>query len=258
MQELVRTPESELDPNEPSLVLGLATTPEEIESLQRLRYDVYTKEMNAIFPDAVDGVDKDRFDEWCQHLMVCDSRTGMVVGTYRIMTPENAEKAGGFYSESEFDLSTLAADRHLLCECGRSCTHPDYRNGGAIMLLWGGLARFLQMNNYRYMFGCASVSLADGGKQAAEVWQAAKQEMIKTPELPQVRPLEPYPLEKLEKLQRNGPVKIPPLIKGYLKIGARICGEPAWDKNFNAADFPVIIDIEKIESRYRKHFGLKA
>ena len=108
MQELVRTPESELDPNEPGLVLGLATTPEEIESLQRLRYDVYTKEMNAIFPDAVDGVDKDRFDEWCQHLMVCDSRTGMVVGTYRIMTPENAEKAGGFYSESEFDLSTLS------------------------------------------------------------------------------------------------------------------------------------------------------
>ena len=82
--------------------------------------------------------------------------------------------------------------------------------------------------------------------------------MIKTPELPQVRPLEPYPLEKLEELQRNGPVKIPPLIKGYLKIGARICGEPAWDKNFNAADFPVIIDIEKIDSRYRKHFGLKA
>lgn len=256
MQELVRTHESELDPNEPSLVLGLATTPQEVEALQRLRFDVYTKEMNAFFPDAVDGVDKDRFDEWCEHLMVCDTRTGQVVGTYRIMTPENAKKAGGFYSESEFDLSSLDTERHKLCECGRSCTHPDYRNGGVIMLLWGGLAKFLQMNNYRYMLGCASVSLADDGVQASEVWRAAKQEITKNAHLPHVRPLEPYPLEQLNIGQEDGEVKIPPLIKGYLKIGARICGEPAWDKNFNSADFPVIIDFEKIDARYRKHFGL--
>lgn len=256
MRELLRTPSSD-NPNERGLVLGIATTPEEIEALQRLRFDIYTQEMGAVFPDAVDGVDKDRFDVFCEHLMVCDARTDQVVGTYRIMSPDNAIKAGGYYSESEFDLSQLAGIRSELTECGRSCTHPDYRSGAAIMLLWTGLAQYLRMNNYRYMLGCASVSLADGGIQAAEVWRAAKQEKELHPDLPYIRPLQPYPLENLEKFNSvDEKVKIPPLIKGYLKIGARICGEPAWDKDFNAADFPVIIDSLSMDPRYRKHFGL--
>lgn len=253
MQELLRTEADTATQGEPGLVLGLATTPEELEQLQRLRFDVYTKEMNAVFPDAVDGVDIDRYDQWCYHLMVCDTKTGQVVGTYRVMTPEKAIEANGYYSESEFDISSLDHIRHLLCECGRSCTHADYRNGSAIMMLWTGLTRFMHQKNYRYMLGCASVSLADGGVQASQVWRAAKADMDKHPELPRVTPLNPYPLDKLE---ATGEVKIPPLIKGYLKIGARICGEPAWDPNFNAADFPIIIDIESMDPRYRKHFGI--
>lgn len=256
MRELFRTPSTDKQ-DDTGLVLGFASTPAEVEALQRLRFDVYTQDMNAVFPEAVDGIDKDRFDEFCEHLMVCDTRTQQVVGTYRVMSPEKAKEAGGYYSESEFDLSNFAAIRPLLSECGRSCTHADYRGGAAIMLLWSGLAKYLTMRNYRYMLGCASVSLADGGIQAAEVWRAAKQEMQKHPELPCITPLLAYPLEQLESIvSSDEKVKIPPLIKGYLKIGARICGEPAWDKNFNAADFPVIIDIESMDSRYRKHFGL--
>ncbi|NLY64014.1 MAG: GNAT family N-acetyltransferase [Alcaligenaceae bacterium] len=251
MQVLLRTQADETEQDEPNLVLGLVTTPEELEQVQRLRFDVYTTEMNAVFPDAVDGVDIDRFDQWCDHLMVCDSKTNKVVGTYRIMTPENAVKAKGYYSESEFDISSLNDIRHLLCECGRSCTHADYRNGAAIMMLWTGLTKYLYSKNYRYMLGCASVSLADGGVQASQVWRAARAEMDKHPELPQVKPLNPYPLEKLT---CTDDAKIPPLIKGYLKIGARICGEPAWDPDFNAADFPIIIDMESMDPRYRKHF----
>lgn len=256
MRELLRTPSSD-NPDEPKLVLGFATTADEIEALQRLRFDVYTQDMNVVFPNAVDGIDKDRFDDFCEHLMVCDARTNQVVGTYRVMSPTRAVEAGGYYSESEFDLSQLADIRSMLTECGRSCTHPDYRNGAAIMLLWTGLAQYLYMHNYRYMLGCASVSLADGGVQAAEVWRAAKQEKALNPDLPYIKPLHPYPLEKLESLSvPDEKVKIPPLIKGYLKIGARICGEPAWDKDFNAADFPVIIDLQNMDVRYRKHFGL--
>lgn len=256
MRELFRAPPSD-NPDEPRLVLGFASTPEEIEALQRLRFNVYTQDMNAVFPDAVDGIDKDKFDEFCEHLMVCDVRTNQVVGTYRVMSPAKAIEAGGYYSESEFDLSALSGIRPVLTECGRSCTHQDYRSGAAIMLLWTGLAQYLHMHNYRYMLGCASVSLADGGIQAAEVWRAAKDEMLRQPDLPYIKPLLPYPLTELEKLSApTEKVKIPPLIKGYLKIGARICGEPAWDKDFNAADFPVIIDLQNMDSRYRKHFGL--
>src|SRR5690606_39124114 len=89
------------------LVLGLARTNEELEAIQRLRYDVFTKEMNAVFPDAVDGLDSDRFDPWCEHFMVTEAGSGRVVGTYRLLTPANAIKAGGYYSESEFDISSL-------------------------------------------------------------------------------------------------------------------------------------------------------
>ncbi|WP_071058219.1 GNAT family N-acetyltransferase [Pelistega sp. MC2] len=255
MREILRTQSSDV-PGDAGLVLGFAETAAEVEALQRLRYDVYTKEMNVIFPDAVDGIDKDKYDEFCEHLMVCDERNNQVVGTYRILSPEHAKAAGGYYSESEFDISSLDSNRHLLTECGRSCTHPDYRGGPAIMLLWTGLARYLFMHNYRYMLGCASVSLADGGIQAAEVWRAAKQEIMRHPELSQVKPLLPYPLDKLPVLEGDAQVKVPPLIKGYLKIGARICGEPAWDKNFNSADFPVIIDSHYMDKRYLKHFGL--
>ncbi len=257
MRELFTTQSSDKR-DESGLVLGLATTAEEIEALQRLRFNVYTQDMGAVFPEAVDGIDRDKFDAFCDHLMVCDMRTQQVVGTYRVMSPEQAKQAGGYYSESEFDLSNLDSIRHVLSECGRSCTHADYRGGPAIMMLWTGLAQYLHTNNYRYMLGCASVSLADGGVQAAEVWRAAKAEMAKSPDLPRVQPLEPYPLDKLEAIAPSeDKIKIPPLIKGYLKIGARICGEPAWDKNFNAADFPVMIDLQCMDSRYRKHFGIE-
>src|SRR5690606_12586444 len=111
------------------LVLGLARINEELESIQRLRYNVFTQEMNAVFPSSADGMDSDRFDPWCEHLMVRDMRTDMVVGTYRILTPANAVKAGGYYSESEFNLAPLGDKLKNIVEVGRSCTHPDYRSG---------------------------------------------------------------------------------------------------------------------------------
>jgi len=253
MQEIMRIQADENDASSHSLVLGIATTAEEVEQLQRLRYEVYTNEMNVVFPGAVNGVDIEPFDKWCVHLMVRDLKTDAVVGTYRILSPEKAAEAGGYYSEQEFNIDQLAHIRHVLCECGRSCTHPDYRNGQAIMLLWNGLARYLLSNNYRYMLGCASVSLADGGVQASKVWRAARRDIDAHPDRPTMVPINPYPLDKLT---LTDDAKTPALIKGYLKIGAHICGEPAYDRDFNSADFPVIIDVANIDPRYKKHFGL--
>ena len=259
MLELVRlkseTVVHELPPGATAgnLVMGFARTNEDLEAIQRLRYQVFTSEMNAVFPDAVDGMDIDRFDPWCHHIMVKEANTGKVVGTYRLMTPENSLKAGGFYSESEFDLSALGNLRHECVEAGRSCTHPDYRSGSAIMLLWTGMAQFMWRNGYRYLLGCASVSLRDDGATAAEVWRVAQKSMADHPEVPQLTPLHRYPVEKLTSVL---PARVPPLIKGYLNIGASICGQPAWDPDFNTADFPVLMDIQHIDERYRRHFGL--
>jgi putative hemolysin len=236
------------------LVMGLARTNEELEAIQRLRYDVFTEEMNAVFPDAVDGLDSDRYDPWCEHFMVKEINTGRVVGTYRLLTPANARKAGGYYSESEFDLSGLGAMRDELVEVGRSCTHADYRNGSVIMLLWSGVATLVEQSGFRYVLGCASVSLRDDGVTAAEVWRAASRSMAANPGSPRVVPLHRYPVERMDS---ELPARMPPLIKGYLKLGATICGEPAWDPDFNTADFPVLLDMTRMDMRYRRHFGME-
>jgi len=175
------------------------------------------------------------------------------VGTYRILTPENALAAGGYYSESEFDLSALAPIRSGLVEVGRSCTHPDYRNGGVIMLLWTGVSQFLRAGGYRYVLGCASVSLRDDGVTAAQVWRDVASRRTEGEHL-QVKPLHRYPFERLNSTL---PARLPPLIKGYMKLGATVCGEPAWDPDFNAADFPVMLDILNMDPRYRRHLGLE-
>lgn len=236
------------------LVLGLARTNEELEAIQRLRYNIFTKEMNAVFPEAVDGLDSDRFDPWCEHFMVKEAGTGRVVGTYRLLTPANAVKAGGYYSESEFDISALDGLRENMAEVGRSCIHPDYRNGSVIMLLWSGIAALVQQVGFRYVLGCASVSLRDDGVTAAEVWRVARKNLEASAHKPPVvMPRHSYPVERLNS---QLPARVPPLIKGYLKLGALICGEPAWDPDFNTADFPVLLDIETMDLRYRRHFGL--
>lgn len=258
MLELARIPPNSPTTGEPfsgsrtpGLVMGLARTNDELESIQRLRYKVFTEEMGAVFPDAKDGIDADRFDPWCEHIMVKEGQSGAVVGTYRFMSPVNARKAGGFYSESEFDLSGLGARRLDMAEVGRSCTHADHRNGAVIMLLWSGVSRLMIRNGYRYLLGCASVSLRDDGATAAEVWRRAG-ELGRIVDEPKVVPLHRYPIERLGNAL---PARVPPLIKGYLKLGATVCGEPAWDPDFNTADFPILLDMPAMDGRYRRHFG---
>jgi len=235
------------------LVMQLARSNEDLEAIQRLRYQVFTEEMGAVFPEAVDGLDCDRFDPWCKHLMVKEVSTQRVVGTYRVLTPDNAKRAGGYYAAQEFDLSGLGPIAEQFVEIGRSCTHPDHRDGSVIMMLWAGLIGFMTHGGFRYMLGCASVSLRDDGVTAAEVWRVARKMMAQRPDAPRVTPLNRYPVEKLDSAL---PARVPPLIKGYLNIGAKICGEPAWDPDFNAADFPVLLDMHAMDPRYRKHFGL--
>lgn len=235
------------------LSLSLAHTPEELAELQRLRLRVFTEDIGARFPGAEGDRDVDAFDPWCLHFMVCDTASGRVVGTYRLLTPEAAAQAGRYYSDAEFDLTPLASWRSRLVEVGRSCIDAGFRHGTAIMLLWTGLAQIMMQGGYRYMLGCASVSVRDGGITASEVWRQAQALMARSPGLPRIRPVHPYPPERLD---RREPVRLPPLIKGYLKIGCTICGAPAWDPDFRTADFPILLDLDWLDARYRRHFGM--
>ncbi len=182
--------------------------------------------------------------------MIRDSATNQVVGTYRILNPNSAFEAGGYYSAGEFDLSRLAHLFNNMVEVGRACVHQNYRNGGTITMLWAGLANYMQMHNYEYMIGCASVPIHDGGHMAASLYNKLKDDYLPPVEY-RVFPHNPLPIHALKKdLQ----VFCPPLIKGYMRLGAYICGEPAWDASFNTADMLVMLPLSKIQSRYASHF----
>ena len=150
-----------------NLSVTFASSEQEVRDAQRLRWQVFAGEMGANLPSREAGIDSDIFDKFCEHLIVRDNDTLEIVGTYRILTPGQAKKIGGYYSETEFDLTRLANYMPRMVEVGRSCVHPAYRTGATISLLWAGLAKFTMTHGYDYLVGCASVSMADGGHVAA-------------------------------------------------------------------------------------------
>lgn len=236
-------------PEKKSLSVGLARSQSEILEAQRLRHRIFAGEMGAKLPSRTPGVDHDIYDPYCEHLLVRDTQSGEVVGTYRILSPENARQIG-YYSENEFDLTRLQHLRTRLVEIGRSCVHPDYRSGAAITLLWSGLAQYMTEQGYDYLMGCASISMADGGHMAASLYKRLAVDHL-GPQEYRVFPRCPLPMAAL---QQDRPAETPPLIKGYLRAGAWICGEPAWDPDFNTADLPILMPMAKVSSRYAKHY----
>ncbi len=234
--------------------MSFARNKSEVAEAQRLRYAVFAEEMGARLESSGENTDSDRFDVHCEHLLVRDVETAEVVGTYRILSPRAARAAGGYYSEQEFDLARLAHLRDNMVEVGRSCIHPHYRSGGVILLLWAGLARYMLENRHEHLMGCASVSMADGGHAAASIFQglsAAQLSPIEYRVFPRLR----LPLESLNCTLA---ADLPPLVKGYLNIGAWICGEPSWDPDFNCADLPVLLPLSRMDPRYARHFLAKA
>ncbi|HSW07771.1 GNAT family N-acetyltransferase [Aquabacterium sp.] len=230
---------------------------DEVRAAQRLRYRVFADEMGArLAPMAgtPPGHDADVFDRFCEHLLVRttddDRRPGRVIGTYRVLTPWAAVRAGGLYSETEFDLTRLRSLRSGMVELGRSCVDPDWRSGGVILALWAALAEFMHRNALHTMIGCASVGMRDGGHVAASLWERLRQTHLADVEY-QVRPRLPLPVDQLE---RHHEVEAPALIKGYLRCGAKVLGPPAWDPDFNTADLPMMMRLADLPARYRRHF----
>jgi len=237
--------------NAACLQLSLASTAAERAEAQRLRYFVFAQEMGARIGCEERRIDEDEFDEDCDHLLVRERASGQVVGTYRILPPDRRGRTGRLYAASEFDLGPLAHLLPTLVEVGRSCVHPNYRTGPALMLLWTGLTRYMLRGGYEHLLGCASAALADGGHQAASLRDHLQAKLV-APAL-RVRPHVPFAHESVT---RAPVLAVPPLIKGYLRVGARICGEPAWDASFGTADFLVWLSLREMEPRYARHFKL--
>lgn len=231
---------------------------DEVREAQLLRYQVFAQEMGARLPATVPGHDIDLFDDYCEHLLVRDAASRAVIGTYRVLTPAQARRVGSTYSDTEFDLTRLRSVRERMVELGRSCVHPDHRHGGVIMALWGALAGFMVSNQLDMMIGCASIPMhhegphgrVGGGHAAASIWRQVSQTHLAPIDF-HVRPRLPVPVEQLDDTLAVEP---PALIKGYLRLGAKVLGPPAWDPDFNAADLPMFMRIADLPPRYRRHF----
>ncbi|WP_411127453.1 GNAT family N-acetyltransferase [Streptomyces sp. x-19] len=233
----------------PDYTALIADTPDLIRAAQRLRHQVFGDELGATLDTPLPGHDVDPVDDLADHLVVVHTATDAVVGTYRLLPPGRTQH---LYSDGEFDLTALDAVRPALIEAGRSCVHPDHRNGAVINQMWAALARYTLLSGHRYLAGCASVPLADGGTAATHAWALARTRHT-APAAFLVAPRRPWhPTGPLP--ERPVLAQLPPLLRGYLRIGAWICGAPAHDPDFGVADFFTVLDIERLGDRYRRFF----
>jgi putative hemolysin len=231
------------------LCSSLAQCEADVREAQRLRYRVFREELGACLP-GTSGIESDFFDPFCDHLLVRDAETNEVVGTYRLLPALQAERIGGFYAETQFDLSGMFPLSSRLVEAGRACVHPDHRRGAVISLLWAGIAEYMQTRGHEYLIGCTNISMGDGGQTAAAIYQMLKDTHLSPAEW-RVRPFSPLPVQPAQQ-PRIPP--LPPLVKGYLRLGAYVCGEPAWDAYLNTADLCMLLPISRMSRRYARHF----
>lgn len=229
---------------------------EHVKAAQRLRHDVFAIEQGArLAPGAAaeEGRDEDAFDVFCDHVMVRDDADGAIVGTYRMLSPEGALAAGGLYSDTEFDLSALEDLRPRLVEVGRSCVHPDHRSGTVLSLVWAGMWRYLILTGHRWLIGCASVPLTGEGTLPGSVWSLVERKHLAAHDR-RVVPRRPAPVgAEGAGDARRARAETPPLLRGYLRLGAQIAGPPALDPDFGVADLFVLLDHTAIDPRWRRH-----
>lgn len=235
-----------------SLILG--STPTHIDIAQRLRALVFGEEAGFDTAAFVDGVDRDRFDRFCEHLLVIENATGRPVGCYRMLTPSGAERAGGYYTATEFDIAELAAFERRTVEMGRACVRLGHRSGSVLGLMWSGILRYLDLRGYDRVMGCVSVpmDLGDGVPVGAHV--RGVRDLVERRHRSDVRalPLRPVVVDgtALSGIAAPARVSVPPLLRGYLRMGASICGDPAHDPDFGVADFVALLSMEDANVRY--------
>lgn len=233
-----------------------ARTEKEIDEVLKLRFEIFNLELNeGLDASYINERDEDRFDRRCLHLIVIDNATARVVGTYRLLTIEMAGSAFGFYSSEEFTLEDLPYE--VLAESvelGRACIAREHRNSRVLFLLWKGLAQFIKLTRKRYTFGCCSLSSRDftDAERAKRVLRRGGfvDESLRVSGRPDFLPA---PSDFLTP-DDGRDIKIPKLFETYLRIGAKVCGEPVIDRGFKTIDFFVIVDVRSMPERYLRMF----
>lgn len=248
----------------PRYTLLLSTDPAHIEAAQRLRHDVFTSEPGFAMARTIDGLDADRFDQFCDHLLVREDGSGELVGCYRMLPPPGAIAAGSLYTATEFDVRALDALRPSLVEMGRAVVRGDHRNGAVVLLMWAGILAYLDRCGYDYVTGCVSVPThpaGDPGDSAGEVpgsqLRGVRDFVLRRHSAPAehtVRPYRPVTIDgrSLDEIDAPARVSVPALMRGYLRLGAQVCGEPAHDPDFGVGDFPALLDKRRADVRYLK------
>jgi len=235
----------------PLFRLSLAQSMEDLTQCQRLRYLVFNCELGEGLTDSEDcGLDRDRFDLICDHLMVHDAASGKLVGTYRMQTGYRAKGNLGYYSEQLFDFSPYESLRGEILELGRACVHEDYRNTTALFMLWKGIASYAALCNARYLIGCSSISSQDENEGMALYRELLGKYLVEAS-------LRTEPRPKFQCKETGLSVAPPPpprLFRAYLDISARLCGPPAIDRDFRTIDFLTLVDLQAIPERVRARF----
>ncbi len=244
----------------PSFTVKLAETDEELRAAQRLRYDVFVRELGGggEMVDHQAGLERDRFDPYFDHMLAIDDGTGAVVGVYRLLPGARAAQVGQFYSEDEYDLTVLKQGGRKLLELGRSCLHPDYRGGMAMYHLWNGLAAYVAEHQVEVLFGVASFHGTDP-QELAQPLSMLHHNHLAPPDLrvrAQADAFQPMDLVAEADLDRRAAmVQVPALIKAYLRLGGFV-GEGAFvDRAFNTTDVCLILDTARMNDRQKRIYG---
>jgi putative hemolysin len=256
--------------------LRLAQNAHDREAACRLRFRVFNIELGEGLDSSYEtGLDIDRFDTVCDHLLVEDKQTRRVVGTYRMQSGATAARHLGYYSQQEFNLAPYEALRPGILELGRASIDREHRTPEVLMLLWRGIAQYAHEMGLRYLLGCSSLNSND----PAEGWQmygqlenfrvppefetvptaayacpVGQQNVEPRPEAAQPASSAVDPLLAESAAASPAPVKIPKLLKTYLAIGARIAAPPAWDREFRTIDFLTLLDLNSLSAAARNRF----
>ncbi|MFE6859076.1 GNAT family N-acetyltransferase [Nocardia sp. NPDC057668] len=252
---LVR-PEPPRTPGGSQYSLVVSSDAEHREAAQRLRYQVFAAEPGFAIPDNEHGLDADRFDDHCDHLLVRDELTDQFVGCYRMLPPDKVTAAGGYYTATEFDVSALDPVGNRMVEMGRACVVPDHRNGSVLTLMWAGILHYIQLTGYEWIMGCVSVPMQQTpedlpGSNVRGVRDLILRKHGLAPER-HVRPYNPVVVQgrTLDEIEPPARPKLPALMNGYLRLNAQICGEPAHDPDFAVADFVALLGLSTVNTRY--------
>jgi putative hemolysin len=237
----------------PSFSVSLAQNVADLEECQRLRFLVFNRELGeGLAASERTGLDRDRFDWVCDHLMVRDISTGVLVGTYRMQTGYRAQGNLGYYSEQLFDFAPFEPIRGEMLELGRACVHSDYRNTTALSMLWKGIASYAALCNARYMIGCSSISSQDEN-EGAMLFEELREKYL-APAAWQAQPKASFRCQPKEGALLEPTPDPPRLFRAYLELSAKLCGPPAIDREFGTIDFLTLLDLHAIPQRLKTRF----